>query len=227
MAISKQSVSFLTHLSKNNNKDWFTENKPEYISAHENMVDFADEVLTLLNEIDKIETPTGKKALKRIYRDVRFSKNKTPYKNNFGLSFSRQGASRRGGFYVHIQPNASFIGGGFWSPEKEDLQRIRKHVEVDDSELRKILSSKDFQSTFGTMTGEQLKTAPKGFDKEHSAIDLLRYKQFLIGREFTDTEVLTANFATKVAETLEAMLPFFNVMTEMLTTNLNGESLID
>ncbi len=227
MAISKSTIQFLKDLSKNNNRDWFAENKSTYTSAHEDIILFADNVLELLNEFDKIETPSGKKAVKRIYKDVRFSKNKDPYKNNFGLGYVRSGANRRGGFYVHIQPDSHFIGGGFWSPEKEDLQRIRKHIETDDSELRRVINSKSFTSTFGELQGEQLKTAPKGFDKEHPAIDLLRYKQFLIGKEFSNEEVLAKDFPKTAAETLKAMLPFFDIMTEMLTTNLNGESLID
>jgi uncharacterized protein (TIGR02453 family) len=227
MAISKSTLQFLSDLSSNNSRDWFTENKPVYLVAHENAIEFADEVLDALNHFDKIETPTGKKAVKRIYRDVRFSKNKAPYKNNFGLGFTRSGASRRGSYYIHIQPGESFIGGGFWGPEKEDLLRIRKHIETDDEELRALLNSKDFKHHFGTLQGEQLKSSPKGFDKDHKAIDLLRYKQFLIGRSFTDPEVLSSDFPKKAAQTLKAMMPFFEIMTEMLTTNLNGESLID
>lgn len=227
MSISKSSLQFLKDLSKNNNRDWFAEHKPSYVKAHENIIHFADDVLEKLNSFDKIETPTGKKAVKRIYKDVRFSKNKDPYKNNFGIVFVRAGADRRGGFYIHLQPGANFIGGGFWSPEKEDLLRIRKHIEVDDSELRKVINSKGFTSNFGLLQGDQLKSAPKGFDKEHPAIDLLRYKQFLISKEFTDAEVLSSDFATIASNTLKAMLPFFDVMTEMLTTNLNGESLIE
>ncbi|MGB0389940.1 MAG: DUF2461 domain-containing protein [Salibacteraceae bacterium] len=227
MTISKNTISFLDNLSKNNNRDWFTENKPTYLEAHENIIGFADKVLEILNTFDKIETASGKKSVKRIYRDVRFSKNKDPYKNNFGIEFKRSGANRRGGFYIHIAPNASFIGGGFWGPEKEDLLRIRKHIEVDDSELRSVINSKDFKSVFGELKGEQLKSAPKGFDKKHKAIDLLRFKQFLIGTDFTNEQVTATDFAQTAAYTLKAMLPFFEVMTEMLTTNLNGESLID
>lgn len=227
MAIEKSTISFLKNLAQNNNRDWFAENKSVYQEANENVVAFADEVLALLNQFDKIETPNGKKAVKRIYRDVRFSKNKAPYKNNFGIGFVRSGADRRGGFYIHLQPGQCFIGGGFWGPEKEDLLRIRKHIEVDDSELRAVINSKAFKSNFGSLEGEQLKSAPKGFDKEHPAIDLLRYKQFLIGKEFTDAQVTSKDFPKLATNTLKAMLPFFDVMTEMLTTNLNGESLID
>lgn len=227
MAISKSSLSFLTALSNNNSRDWFMEHKSDYTDAQENVIQFADEVLEQLNSFDVIDTASGKKALKRIYRDVRFSKNKSPYKGHFGIGFVRSSASRRGGYYIHIQPGATFIGGGFWGPEKDDLLRIRKHLEIDASELQNVIQSTSFKNHFGTMEGEQLKTAPKGFDKEHPSIELLRYKQFLVGKSFTDKEVLAKDFSQTAANTLKAMLPFFEVMTEMLTTNLNGESLID
>lgn len=227
MAISKNSFDFLKQLSANNNRDWFTENKQIYTDAQQDIIAFADEVLQGMNAFDHIETPTGKKALKRIYRDVRFSKDKAPYKQHFGMTFSRATQSRRGTYYIHLQPGNSFIGGGFWGPEKDDLLRIRKHLAQDDSYFKKVINSKEFKNHFGTLEGEQLKTAPKGFDKEHPSIELLRYKQFLIGQSFSDKEVLSKDFAKKACNTLEAMIPFFDIMTEMLTTNLNGESLID
>lgn len=227
MNISKNTFSFLKQLAINNDRDWFAEHKNVYTDAQENAISFADSVLEKMNAFDHLETVSGKKALKRIYRDVRFSKNKAPYKQHFGMVYARATAARRGSYYVHIQPGESFVGGGFWGPEKDDLLLIRKHISQDDSYFRKVLNSKKFIATFDALMGEQLKTAPKGFDKEHAAIDLLRYKQFLIMKRFTDEEVLAPDFDEKVAQTFKAMLPFFEVMTEMLTTNLNGESLID
>ena len=226
MGISKNTFSFINKLSKNNNRDWFAENKSLYTAAQEDVIEFSNEVLEKMHAFDKIETPTGKKALKRIYRDVRFSKNKAPYKQHFGMMYARNGADRRGTYYIHLQPGENFIGGGFWGPEKDDLLRIRKHIDQDDTYFREVLDSKAFKSTFGILRGEQLKSAPKNFDKEHPAIDLLRYKQFLIMKQFTDEEVLSPDFADQAAKTLKEMLPFFDVMTEMLTTNMNGESLV-
>lgn len=227
MSVSESTFQFINSIAKNNNREWFAEHKSEYVSAHDNAVLFADEIIVGLNKVDQIETPSGKKSVKRIYRDVRFSKDKKPYKQHIGMMFSRATAARRGTYYIHLQPGESFIGGGFWGPEKEDLLRIRKHIAQDDQYFRKVLNSKAFKNTFGELSGEQLKTAPKGFDKEHPAIDLLRYKQFLIGKSFTDKEVLDPTFPNQALKTLAAMIPFFDIMTEMLTTNLNGESLID
>lgn len=225
-AIAKENIDFLIDLSANNNREWFTLNKKRYEANHKIIIDFADELLRKMNEHDVIETPTGKKSLYRIYRDVRFSADKSPYKTHWSGGFKRATKLRRGGYYFHIQPgNQSFIGGGFWAPNPEDLQRIRENISADPSELREILSNKDFISTFGSLDGEQLKTAPKGFDKEDPAIDLLRYKQFIFGRNFSDKEVLDPNFVNVANETFKKMRPFFDYMSEVLTTDSNGSPL--
>lgn len=133
----------------------------------------------------------------------------------------------RGGYYLHIQPNnESFIATGFWNPNKEDLLRIRKEFEMDDSEMRDILNDKTFKETWGSFTGDELKTAPKGFNKEHSAIDLIRRKQFIFVKKFTDKDVLEDDFLENVNEAFIKIRPFFNYMSDVLTTNLNGESLL-
>jgi hypothetical protein len=173
-----------------------------------------------------IETPSGKKSLHRIYRDTRFSKEKTPYKTNWSGSFSRAGKERRGGYYFHIEPGNTIIAGGFWMPEPKDLKRIRDEFAHDATPLRKILKSKSFVNTFGTLDGEQVKTTPKGYDKDSAAIDLIRYKQFLLYKNFTDKEVLSGTFLKEANETFKAMRPFFNYMSDVLTTDLNGISLL-
>ena len=131
----------------------------------------------------------------------------------------------RGGMYLHIEDNASFLGGGFWEPNAPDLFRIRKEIETDASELRTIIAEENFQKYFKTLQGEELKTAPKGFDKAHPAIDLLRKKQFLLTRSFTNEEIVSPNFKSEVIKTFKAMRPFFDYMSEVLNTDLNGEYL--
>lgn len=226
--LSKENFDFLIELEKNNNRDWFTENKPRYEKNHQDIIAFADKLLTEMNQHDTIETPSGKKSLFRIYRDVRFSKDKSPYKTHWSGSFSRATKLLRGGYYFHIQPGGnSFIGGGFWNPNKEDLQRIREDIATDDSEMRSILADKEFVTTFGGLSvhSEQLKTAPKGFDKEHPAVDLLRYKQFVVGTNFTDEQVLSEDFYQLANDTFKKMRPFFDYMSEVLTTDSNGTPL--
>ena len=162
----------------------------------------------------------------RIYRDVRFSKDKSPYKNHFSVGFSRTKPLLRGGMYLHIENDTSFVGGGFWAPNTDDLFRIRKELEVDDSELRALISDANFKTYFKKgIEGEELKTAPKGFDKTHPARDLIKKKQFLLTRNFSNKEVLASDFKEEVVKTFRAMRPFFDYMSDVLTSDLNGERL--
>jgi uncharacterized protein (TIGR02453 family) len=215
---------FLKTLEKNNNRDWFAENKPTYLQAHEHFKALAAEINDGMQKQDNIE----KMKLFRIYRDVRFSKNKAPYKNSFSGGFSRATKALRGGYYFHLQPGGnSMVGGGFWGPEASDLKLIRDDIASDDSRLRSIIDSASFKKHFGELGGQQLKTAPKGYPKDHPAIDLLRYKSFVVSKHFTDDEVGTPGFADEVLKYFNATRPFFDYMSEVLTTDSNGVSTID
>jgi uncharacterized protein (TIGR02453 family) len=219
--LTKSTFEFLELLSKNNNREWFTENKKPFEIENNLAKAFFTEVYTDLDKIDSLE----KMQVFRIYRDVRFSKDKLPYKNHFSVGFSRTKPMLRGGMYLHIENEASFVGGGFWAPNNEDLLRIRKEIELDASDLREIIADTTFKKMFGTLEGEELKTAPKNFDKTHPDIDLIRKKQYLLTRKFTNKEVMSPNFKEEVIATFAAMRPFFNYMSDVLTTDLNGESL--
>lgn len=212
---------FLTQLKENNNREWFAENKKVFLAEEKLAKTFFTAVYTDLEKIDSLD----KMQVFRIYRDVRFSKNKLPYKNHFSVGFNRAKPLLRGGMYLHLENNASFVGGGFWEPNAADLFRMRKEIEMDASELRAIIAEESFQKYFKTLEGEELKTAPKGFDKTHPDIDLIRKKQFLLTRSFTNKEVLSANFQSEVIATFKAMRPFFNYMSNVLSTDLNGESI--
>jgi len=220
--IQPSSLDFLKKLKKNNNREWFNDHKTEYLQELTLMEAFAGALLKQLNAHDEIETPSGKKSLFRIYRDTRFSSDKTPYKSHWSGSFKRATKYRRGGYYFHIQPGNSFIAGGFWGPAPQDLRRIRDDIAFDPAPIRKILKNREFVSMFGTLKGEQLKTAPKGYDSSHEAIDLLRHKQFLLIRPFSDKEVLNKQFLKEANRTFKAMRPFFDYMSEVLTTDSNG-----
>ena len=224
--IPKSSLDFLLKLKENNNKPWFETNKPNYLKELNYIETFADALLQELSKTDVLETASGKKSVYRIYRDIRFSKDKTPFKTFWGGSYTRATASRRGGYYFHLEKGNSFFAGGFWGPNAADLKRIRSEFDHDAESFKKILNSKSFTSTFGTLQGEQLKTAPKGFDINHEAIDLLRYKQFLIMKRFTDEEVLSPLFLEQALDTCKKMRPFFDYMTEVLTTDINGASVL-
>ena len=220
--ILKSGFDYLQKLKKNNHRDWFNDNKATYQKELEQVELFAEALLHELNKHDEIETPSGKKSLHRIYRDIRFSGDKTPYKTNWSGNFKRATKYRRGGYYFHLEPGNSYLAGGFWAPNAPDIKRVRDEIAFDAAPLRKILKSKTFTNTFGALQGEQLKTAPKGFDAAHEAIDLLRYKQFLLIRRFSDKEVLGDSFLIEANTTFKNMRPFFDYMSEVLTTDTNG-----
>lgn len=215
--------SFLNKLEKNNNRDWFHAHKQEFKQVEKQTKAFYNLVLDALRTHDDID----KLKLFRIYRDVRFSKNKQPYKTHFGGSFHRRKPELRGGYYLHLAPNnQSFIATGFWEPNKADLLRIRKEFEMDDTEIRQIISNKSFKNVWGDLVGDELKTAPRNFDKDHPAIDLIRKKQYIFTKKFTDQEVLSSTFLEEVNTSFKAVKPYFDYMSDVLTTNLNGELLI-
>ena len=223
MLIDKSTFKYLNDLKKNNNRDWFADTKPNFTKAQENV----KEMYATIREGLEVHDELDKFKLFRIYRDVRFSKDKTPYKPHFAGSFSRKGKHLRGGYYLRIRPGESFLAGGFWDPNKEDLLRIRKEIETDDEDFRTILNAKDYIKYFGgKFDGEELKTAPRGFDKTHPAMDLIRKKAFVATRNFTDKEVMSKDFLREVNKSYIALRPFFNLMSDVLTTNINGESLI-
>jgi uncharacterized protein (TIGR02453 family) len=222
--IRKSTFLFLRDLSENNNREWFNANKLRYEAAKQNAEEFVDELIVKMNAHDRIETRSGKKSLYRIYNDVRFSKDKTPYNPRFAGYMKRVKPFLRGGYYFWIKPGASRVGCGFSYPHADDLKRIRQDISLNPAEWNKLLKSKSIVSHFGGMKGEQLRTMPRGFSSNDPAIELLRYKQFWFERTFTDQEVLASEFIIHVNKTFRAIRPFFDYMSEVLTTNLNGES---
>lgn len=214
---------FLNTLKENNTREWFAENKAWFTEEEIQLKVFFTKVMEGLRTDDDIE---GMKAY-RIYRDVRFSKDKSPYKLYRSCTFKRATEALRGGYHVEITPGGSFIACGFWQPNKEDLLRIRKEFEIDASEINEIISSVAIQKTFaGFYEGQSLKTAPKGFDKGHENIELIRKKDFILLRKFTDEEVLHPDFYDEVIKSFKIARPYLDYMSSVLTTNLNGESLI-
>lgn len=221
--ISLPTLTFLKELRKHNTREWFTENKKRYEKARKEFSQLIDATADELSLTDAIEA----KKIFRINRDVRFSKDKSPYKQNLSGYFTRASAARRGGYFISLEPGGkSVVGGGFYAPEKEDLLRIRREFETDISEIEKITSNKNFVKHFGALRGESLKSAPRDFDKEHPNIKWIRMKQFYAFREFTDKEVLDPSFPKEVMSTYLAIRPFFDYMSDVLSTNLNGESIL-
>jgi uncharacterized protein (TIGR02453 family) len=217
-SISKDTLLFLSDLKENNHRPWFQENKARFDHAKENVSLFLQNLESEMNKTDEIDHA----KLYRIYRDVRFSKDKTPYKSSLSMYLSRRKPELRGGYYVSIGADEGFIGCGFWGPNTADLNRIREHISSEPDELRKIINEKIFLKTFKTLDGNQLKTSPRGYAKDHPAVDLLRYKQYLASKRYNTDEMLKPGFYKKVAKDFQAIRPFFDYMSYILGHDLNG-----
>jgi uncharacterized protein (TIGR02453 family) len=223
--IQKSTLKFLKDLGKNNKREWFNAHKDIYLAAHQNMCGFADQLIIEMNKHDEIENESGRKSLYRIYNDLRFSKDKSPYSARFAFSLKRATKLRRGGYYVHIKPGNSYLSCGFFNPNPEDLKRIRQDIDINHDQWKKLLKLKGIKENFGELQGDKVASAPRGFSIENSAIDLLRHKQFILRHHFSDEEVLSDSFLKEVNRIFKSVRPYFDHMSEVLTTDLNGESI--
>jgi len=219
--IKQEYLDFLKRLAKNNNRRWFAVHKTEFDKINEEVKSFFKEVYRKMSETDSFD----QFHVHRIYRDLRFSKDKTPYKTHFRLHLGRTKPLLRGGYYLNIEPGNTRVSGGFWNPDSKDLLRIRKEIAANDEEFRSLFREKMIKKYFDGLEGEEIKTTPKGFDKDNPGIDLIKKKQFILRRNFTDKEVIQPDFLKEVVNSFLALRPFFDYMSEILTTNENGESL--
>jgi uncharacterized protein (TIGR02453 family) len=226
VAISNSTLNFLSDIAKNNNRDWFQTNKQFYLEAQENMHSFIDTLILEINKHDQLENRTAKKSLYRIYSDMRFSKDKLPYHAKFDFGLKRSGKQRRGGYYMNIKPGNSYLACGFFAPNPADLKRIRMDITVNYTQWYALLQSKSILSSFGDLEGNSVLTTPRGFQKDHVAIELIRHKQFYFRHDFTDQEILSADFLEKANSTYQSVRPFFDYMSEVLTADSNGEMIV-
>jgi uncharacterized protein (TIGR02453 family) len=224
--IPSSSLKYLELLREHNDREWFNKNKDTYQQELAHFTSFVEELLFELRAVDQLQELTAKKCVRRIYRDTRFSKDKRPYNPRFGASFSRIKPYLRGGYFMKIMPGECQVGGGFFAPNSEDLKLIRSQIAQDASPLRNVLQDVEFTSAFGALRGKRLKVAPKGYSKDHLEIDLLRYQSLYVVRAFADHEVSKPGFLSEALKTFLLLRPFFDVMTDYLTTDLNGVSLI-
>lgn len=222
MIISNKIFGFLKKLKANNNREWFSKNKSTFKLYEADIKNFGEELKIRLNKCDSID----RFKLFRIYRDVRFSKNKTPFKTHFGLTWHRLKPQNRGGYYLHIAPGNNFLACGFWDPNPTDLKRIRQEFSYDAHEFKNIINHSSFKSVWGEIRGNELNTAPRGFDKNHSEIKLIRKKQFIFSIDFSNKEVCDEEFINKVENAFNKARPYLDYMSELLTTDDNGESII-
>ncbi|MGQ1787367.1 MULTISPECIES: DUF2461 domain-containing protein [unclassified Saccharicrinis] len=208
--IPKEIFDFLVELSVNNNREWFQENKPKYQTAKEAFEEYINQLIGVVHNIDpSIGHPHAKDCIFRIFRDVRFSKNKEPYKNNFGAYISHGGRkSPYAGYYLHLEPDNSFIGGGIYCPEAKILKSVRESIIENPEEYRAIIEDAKFKKVFPEIWGEKLKTAPKGFDKTDPNIDLIKNKSYTAVTNVSDKEIQAKNMDKKIEKIFTIMKPF-------------------
>jgi uncharacterized protein (TIGR02453 family) len=213
--ITSSTLSFLKNIKKNNHKEWFDTNKEKYLTAKDNVAELVDDFIAEIVKFDKRYAGlTSKDCIFRIYRDVRFSKDKKPYKTNMGASINVGGKrAMNAGYYLHIEPGRSFLAGGIWMPPGDVLKKIRQEIDYNGKILKKVLESKDFKKHFGTIDDTyKLKTTPKGYDKNHPDIELLRYNSYIVWHQFTDAQVLNKNFIKEISKGARLMKPFLDFL---------------
>lgn len=214
--IQKPTIQFLTDLKKNNNREWFETNRKRYEAAKENILEVAAELIKIIGAFDNsVADLLPKQCIFRINRDVRFSKNKAPYKNNLSLVISKDGKkAETSSFYIHIEPGQAFIGCGFWAPEAKKLAAVRQEIDYNFKDFKKIISSKKFTDMFptGISVEDTLQRPPKGYDAENPAIQYIKLKSFVITTALSDKDLQDKDFAKKILEIYKVTKPFVDFL---------------
>lgn len=217
--LSPATFQFLSAVAQNNNRDWFNEHRDMYEMARADALQFTNTLIATISKIDPtIESaPPTKKCLLRIYRDVRFSLNKAPYKNNFGIWIAGglKGITQPG-YYVHIQPENCFIAGGCWMPPNEDLKRIRQEIDYNPDPLHAVIDSPAFSKLFTFSSSEKLKNAPKGYSADHPEIELLKLKSFEVTQSIPDQSFLNPLIVDKLKNSFSVLHPFIAYLRSAL-----------
>ncbi len=218
--ITNKTFSFLKDLAKNNNRDWFTKNKSRFEEANTEFKNFIGALIPVVAKFDKgVAGLEAKDCVFRIYRDVRFSKDKSPYKNHFGahiIAGGKKSEGMRAGYYMHIAPGECFLAGGAHTPPSEWINAIRKEIHFNAKELKKIIGTKDFKKYFGKITGEKLSSVPRGYDKNHPEIELLKYKSYLAVHNMNEKQVTSKDFPAHCAKVFKAMQPFDKFLNQSM-----------
>lgn len=212
--IKNKTLNFLKNLEINNNREWFNENKELYLEAKDDVVSFIEDLIQEIAEFDEeILKIDPKKAVFRIYRDIRFSKNKTPYKKHFGASLGMKKGKKTSGYYLHIEPGKSFLAGGVYQPEPSALKEIRKEISASGEEFLAILENEDFRNNFRGLSVEQkLIRIPAGFEKDNPMAEHLKLKSFTVSHPISDEQLLNKNAAKSFAKIFKSMKPLNDFM---------------
>lgn len=204
-------IPFLKKIKTNNNKEWFDKNRSEYETAREELIELFGDIVKKVGKFDaSVASTDPRKALFRINRDIRFSKDKSPYKTNMGAYMADGGKkSPKAGYYLHIEPGNCFMAGGVWMPEPEQLKKVRQEIDYNGKELEKIIKAKEFKTLFGKMSEEdKLTKVPKDFDPESPFAEYLKLKSFIVVHSFSDKQFTDPKFADYCAKVFKAIHPF-------------------
>lgn len=220
--LAPKTLQFLTKLKKNNSREWFNQHRDDYEAAKENFIELVNQILVNTNQFDEtLSLLTYKDCIFRINRDVRFSKNKDPYKNNMAAYFVRGGKkSWLAGFYFHCEPGGkSFIGGGLYGGEPDQIKKVRQEIDYNWSAFKSILENKTFKKIFGDLSKEEgmsLKREPKGYEKDNPAIDYIKLKNFIVSVPVTDEELTDKKLLKKIITCFAAMQPLLQFLNRAM-----------
>ncbi|HLF51497.1 DUF2461 domain-containing protein [Flavobacterium sp.] len=222
--LSKETLQFLEDLKANNNRDWFLTNKKRYELFKKDYHQLIADFLAVMKPLDaSLEMLEIKNCTFRINRDIRFSKDKSPYKSHLGIWMNTNPGNGNGpGYYIHIEKGASFIAGGFYSPEAADLKKIRKEIAFFYEDLEEIVNDKNFKKHFNDLDrteSNSLKNAPKGFEKDHPAIEFLKLKSFTVSKKIADAALIDPDFVKTSAEKLIALKPLLEFLNRGLSAD--------
>lgn len=216
--LQRSTLKFLKDLRQNNNKPWFDENKPQYQQAKDDFETMVQQLIDGMAKVDPtIQGLQVKDCVFRIYKDVRFSKDKTPYKNNMGAYFSKGGKkSSNAGYYFQLEPGASFVAGGLWMPEAPALKKVRQEIDYNFTEFQGIVGQKEFIKTLGKVNGETLKSAPQGYTEDNPAIAYLKLKSLIVNHNITDDATTQPTLVRDILRSFALMQPFVNFLNRAL-----------
>jgi len=224
--IDKSTLAFLAELAEHNTREWFQQHKKRYETARKEYITFLDELLQQMQHFEPAARgQQGKDLVFRIYRDVRFSNDKRPYKHHFGAYVAEGGRkSIAPGYYLHLAAdNKSFVAGGLWMPPADYLKAVRQEIDYNLDSFKSIVEEDSFRARFGALQGEQLKTTPKGYDKENPALPYLRFKSWNAVMPLPDATVLRKDFMHVVLEAFQAVKPLNDFLMEPLRDLGEGE----
>lgn len=216
--LTKETIDFLKKLEKNNNREWFTANKKLFDAANNNVIAVTDNLIGRIAKFDpSVAGLDPKSCVFRIYRDVRFSKDKSPYKTNLGAFIAPGGRKAMSpGYYFHVQPQMFFSAAGKHMPDSSELLKIRNAVAANTKKFRQIVEAKKFVERFGELHGEKLSRPPKGFAADHEAIEYLKLKSFTVTEEFSAKDAASKDYPKMLAESFKAAYPMIEFLRSTL-----------